>query len=141
MPSNWMISGKILGGLKQGAFFTSLDWVRKQCVAKLGFEPWPGTLNVEISEEQAAIIDRLMYKKGADLLPPDDSFCSGKVYPVTVAGMPAAIVRPAEDVRSHGQNVVEIIAPQKLKEALDVADGDWITFSIDISGIPPPMTA
>ena len=97
----------------------------------------PGTLNVEIADEQAAVIDRLMYKKGADLISPDDNFCSGKVYPVTVAGMPAAIVRPAKEVRTHGKNIVEIIAPQKLKETLEVSDGDWLTFIIDVAGIPP----
>jgi CTP-dependent riboflavin kinase len=138
MQQHWTISGKIISGLRQGAFFTGLEWVRQQCMEKLGFEPWPGTLNVEISDEQAAVINGLVYKKGVDLLSPDENFCSGKVYPVTVAGMPAAIVKPAEEVRTHGKNIVEIIAPQKLKEALEVADGDWLTFSIDMAGIPPP---
>jgi CTP-dependent riboflavin kinase len=136
MQHHWKVNGKVVGGLKQGVFFTGLDWVRQQCVEKLGFEPWPGTLNVEISEEQAAVIDGLVYKKGADLLSPDSNFCSGKVYPVTVAGIPAAIVRPAEEVRTHRKGIVEIIAPQKLKDALEVTDGDWITFRIDVSGVP-----
>lgn len=137
MQQYWKISGKVRSGLKQGAFFTGLDWVRRQCMEKLGFEPWPGTLNLEISDEQAAIIERLVYKRGADLVSPDGNFCSGKVCPVTVAGMAAAIVRPAAEVRTHEKNIIEIIAPQNLKEALEIADGDWLTFSIDVAGIPP----
>jgi CTP-dependent riboflavin kinase len=45
-------------------------------------------------------------------------------------GVSAAIVAPAEDVSAHGQNIIEIMAPISLKEALDVEDGDEIMISL-----------
>ncbi len=125
------ISGKILSGAKQGAFFTQLDWVREQCLNKLGFAPWPGTLNLEIAMDHVAVIEELKATKGLELVSPDSNFCSGHVFPVSIEGLPAAIVIPAEDVRVHAKNIIEIISPEMLKESLGVKDGDWVTLAID----------
>ena len=51
------LKGKIISGLKKAAFFVQLDWVQEQCNAKLGFYPYPGTLNIEVSSEDFPIID------------------------------------------------------------------------------------
>ena len=125
------ITGKIVGGAKQGAFFTQLDWVQQQCLDKLGFAPWPGTLNLEIPMDRVAVIEELKVKEGMELVSPDSNYCSGHVFPVSIEGIPAAIVLPAEDVRVHAKNIVEIISPEMLKESLNVKDGDWVTFEID----------
>ncbi|MGB5749358.1 MAG: HAD-IA family hydrolase [Desulfobacterales bacterium] len=125
------ITGKIVGGAKQGAFFTQLDWVREQCLKKLGFTPWPGTLNLEISAEGMPVVKLLKPEEGIELVPPDSQYCSGHVYPVSVEGIRGAIVFPAEDVRVHKQNIVEIISPKMLKDALKVKDGDWVTLTIN----------
>ena len=125
------ISGKILSGAKQGAFFTQLDWVQQQCLDKLGFAPWPGTLNLEIPMDRVAVIEELMVKEGMELVSPDSNYCSGHVFPVSIEGIPAAIVLPAEDVRVHAKNIIEIISPEMLKESLGVQDGDWVTLAID----------
>ena len=131
MNDQLKISGKIVGGAKQGAFFTQLDWVQQQCLDKLGFAPWPGTLNLEIPMDRVAVIEELMVKEGMELVSPDSNYCSGHVFPVSIEGIPAAIVLPAEDVRVHAKNIVEIISPEMLKESLNVKDGDWVTFAID----------
>ena len=131
MNDHLKITGKIVGGAKQGAFFTELEWVRQQCLTKLGFAPWPGTLNLEIPMDRVAVIEELMVKEGMELVSPDSNYCSGHVFPVSIEGIPAAIVLPAEDVRVHAKNIVEIISPEMLKESLNVKDGDWVTFAID----------
>jgi len=43
----------------------------------------------------------------------------------------AAIVFPAEDVRVHPKNIVEIISAEMLKDALNLKDGDWVTLTVD----------
>ena len=131
------ISGKILSGAKQGAFFTQLDWVREQCLNKLGFAPWPGTLNLEIAMDRVAVIEELKATKGLELVSPDSNFCSGHVFPVSIQGLPAAIVIPAEDVRVHAKNIIEIISPEMLKDTLDVKDGDWVTLRINDPELAP----
>jgi CTP-dependent riboflavin kinase len=131
MNDNFQITGKIVSGAKQGAFFTGLDWVQKQCLKKLGFAPWPGTLNLEIPMDHVAVIEELKVKEGMELVSPDSNYCSGYVFPVSIEGISAAIVFPAEDVRTHAKNIVEIISPEMLKESLGVKDGDWVTLAID----------
>ena len=130
MSKNRVLTGKIVSGIKQGAFFTQLDWVQEQCLEKLGFKPYPGTLNLEIAHENMAIIEALNPQRGVELVPPDSNFCSGFVFPITVEGISGAIVAPAEDVRVHGKNIIEIISHLGLKDALGVEDGDWLTLTI-----------
>ena len=130
MRKNRVLTGKIVSGIKQGAFFTQLDWVQEQCLEKLGFKPYPGTLNLEITHENMAIIEALRPQRGVELVPPDSNFCSGFVFPITVEGISGAIVAPAEDVRVHGKNIIEIISHLGLKDALGVEDGDWLTLTI-----------
>lgn len=98
---------------------------------KLGFAPWPGTLNLEISADPADVIEELKERKGIELISPDANYCSGHVLPVSIQGLQAAIVIPAEDVRVHAKNIIEIIAPEMLKTALEVNDGDWVTLTIN----------
>ena len=131
MSKNLDLTGKIVSGVKQGEFFTQLAWVQEQCLEKLGFTPWPGTLNLEIPKDSLSIIEKLEPEDGIELVPPDSNYCSGRVFPVSIAGIPAAIVFPAQDVRVHEKNIIEIISPKWLKEALGVKDGDWVTLTIN----------
>ena len=131
MTDQYQITGRIVGGARQGAFFTRLEWVKAQCKQKLGFEPWPGTLNLEISIDRVDLIDELREKGGIELISPDANYCSGHMLPVSIEGLQAAIVIPAEDVRVHAKNIIEIIAPERLKDILDIRDGDWLTVEID----------
>ena len=130
MADQLEIAGQIIVGAGQGAFFTQLEWVKDQCQQKLGFSPWPGTLNLEISMDRADLIEELREKGGIELISPDPNYCSGHVLPVSIEGHQAAIIIPAEDVRVHAKNIVEIIAPERLKDALGVKDGDQVTIAI-----------
>ena len=103
LSKNGILTGKIVSGIKHGAFFTQLGWVQEQCLEKLGFKPFPGTLNLEIASENMAIIEALQAQEGIELVPPDSNFCSGFVFPITVEGISGAMVAPAADVRVHAQ--------------------------------------
>jgi CTP-dependent riboflavin kinase len=133
MNDHWEITGKIVSGIKQGAFFTQLAWVQEQSLLKLGFKLFPGTLNLEIPDESVTMIEKLTLQAGIELVPPDSNFCSGYVFPVSVAGISGAIVAPAEDVRVHRKNIIEIISHLRLKDALGVDDGDGVTLTFDRS--------
>lgn len=124
--NNWVLKGKIVSGVKEGAFFTQLDWVQEQCREKLGFRPYPGTLNLELSSEYFPVIDEIQKLEGVTLISPDPAFCSGKALPVKIQGISGAIIVPGDEVRVHGKNIVEIIAPLRLKEVLNVSDGDSV---------------
>ena len=126
MNDKLTVTGKIVSGEGKGALFTQLDWVQKQCQGKLGFRPFPGTLNIEIDDKKVPLIAALYQKEGLTLEPPDSNFCTGHLYPASIMGVTGAIIAPADDVKVHGINIVELIAPISLKDALDVDDGDEI---------------
>ena len=96
--------------------------------------PYPGTLNLEIPEDKLSIVDELLKKSGIDLNPPNSNFCSGQAVAVSIGGNPAAIVRPAEEVRIHEKNIIEIISHIKLKDALNVDDGDNVILELEALG-------
>ena len=130
MKDKLTVTGKIVSGDGKGAFFTRLDWVQKQCQEKLGFRPFPGTLNIEVDEKKIPLINELYQINGLTLDSPDSNSCSGRIYPASIMGVTGAVVAPADDVRVHGNNVIELIAPTSLKDALDVDDGDEIMLVI-----------
>jgi CTP-dependent riboflavin kinase len=131
MSKQRILTGKIVSGVRQGAFFTQLDWFQEQCQEKLGFKPFPGTLNIKITRDKIPEIEILENKECCQFIPPDATFCSGKAFPVSIADVPSAIIMPAAEVRVHGRDIVEVIAPVNLKEKLGVADGDSITLVLD----------
>ena len=130
MQNEWVLNGKVVSGVRKAVYFTQLDWVQEQCMEKLGFRPYPGTLNVEISEESLPIIEALQKEQGIELNPPDTEFCAARAMLLSVGSVSGAIIIPAEDVRVHGKNIVEVISPLRLKDALQVKDGDSLTLIV-----------
>ncbi|MGD8301122.1 MAG: CTP-dependent riboflavin kinase [Desulfobacterales bacterium] len=127
MEKQLEISGKIISGAGEGAYFTQIDWVRQQCNEKLGFIPYPGTLNLEVASDKLPIIASLGQKNGIDLISPDPKFCNAKAFPVRLDKINGAIIMPEEKVRIHAENIIEIIAPLNIKATLDVEDGVSLT--------------
>ncbi len=120
------ITGKIISGAGEGAYFTQIDWVQQQCSEKLGFKPYPGTLNLEITSDDLPIAASLDQKNGVELISPDPNFCNAKAFPVKLGKINGAIIIPEEKVRIHSENVIEIIAPLNIKSFLNVKDGDAV---------------
>ena len=129
----WELTGRVVSGVYKASFFTQLDWVQEQCMEKLGFRPYPGTLNLnmDVLEEDQPTVQELRKEEGAKLIPPDPNFCAATVLPVYLGGVKGAIVVPAEDVNVHGKEIIEVLAPLRLRDSLEVKDGDLVTFVIE----------
>ena len=127
MKRSMIIKGKVVSGAGEGVYFTRIDWVQQQCDEKLGFKPYPGTLNLEISAEDLPIIESLEKEKGIALVSPDPKFCDGKAFAASLGEISAAIIIPEEKVRVHPKNIIEIIAPLNLKASLNLKDGESVT--------------
>ena len=128
-----VLSGKIVSGAGEAAFFTQLDWVQKQCAEKLNFTPYPGTLNVQVDEGSLYLLEELQKGEGIELLSPDPTFCNARSLKASLGNVAGAIIIPAKDVQIHGNNTLEMIAPVSIKEALSLQDGDRVTVVIEQS--------
>lgn len=129
-----VLKGRIYKGLGQGAYFTQLDWVREQFKEKLGFDPFPGTLNLRLESEEAiaklkALKSRL---KPIEIVPLESQFCTGLCLKTVVAGkIEAALVFP--QVPDYPQDVLEVVAPINIKESIGLDDGEELalTFTLE----------
>ena len=130
MKETCQLNGRVVTGVGEAAFFTQLDWVLEQCAAKLGFRPWPGTLNLEIPEEDVPVLEALQDQPCAALVPPDPQYCAAQVVPLSIGHLSGALILPAEDVRVHGKRIIEVLAPVSVKDALGLKDGDLVTLTI-----------
>jgi CTP-dependent riboflavin kinase len=124
------IRGRIIEGLRVGANFTQVSWVRKQFISKLSIDPYPGTLNLEIVEQKdLQNFEVLKATQGVEILPEDPSFCSAKCYPVLINGLlRGAIVLPM--VEGYPENKMELIASESIKRVLSVKAGDDLEVEI-----------
>ena len=120
------IRGRIVEGLREAGNFTQIPWVKRQFIEKLSIDPYPGTLNLEIVDpESLQAFRKLKASKGLEITPEDPSFCSAQCYPVLINGqLKGAIVFPL--VKDYPENKMELIASEKIKEALSLHIGDLL---------------
>ena len=114
------LRGKVFSGGGTGSLFVNLPWAKKQFKEKLGFTPYPGTLNLQLSSGTNAK-DLRNATKGIKIKPPE-GFHGGRCFKALVMEKVwGAIVVP--DVPDYPPNLLEILAPIHLREALGVKDG------------------
>jgi HAD superfamily hydrolase (TIGR01509 family) len=125
-----VIAGRVVSGIGKAAAFTQLEWVRGQCRKKLGFEPYPGTLNLEVAEGDVGALEGLWQQGCLELTPPTEGFCTAKVLPARAGYVQSAVLLPEEGVRVHGERIIEVLAPVRLKDALGLKVGDVLSLSV-----------
>jgi riboflavin kinase len=126
-----VIKGRAMGGVGEGRYYVSLEGYRKQFVEKLGFDPYPGTLNLKISKEQMYFRRRLDEEEGIKIegfSTEDRTFGEVKAFHCRIDGIKGAVVLPR---RTHyPADVLEVIAPVYLREKLELKDGDTVEVEV-----------
>ena len=126
------LTGIIFSDLGQAASFMALDRVQVSLTQCLGFNPFPATLNVRPkAAEDLETWRRVQAEWSALSLPPiDGGFCSAKIFRARVFSrghekLEAAVLVP--EVKDYPKDKIEIVAPVRLKDHMDVDDGDSLT--------------
>ena len=126
------IRGKVVAGLGEGRYYISRDGYRKAFSQLLGFDPYPGTLNVEVEpldREKVAEVKDMDGMLIAEFQSEGRTFGAVKCFRAEIAGLEAAVIFP---VRSHHTNAIEVISPHHLREALTLEDGAEVIVTVDI---------
>lgn len=135
------LAGSVTSGMGEGRHYISLPGYMEQFIEKLGYEPFPGTLNVSLSEESVRMRGHMdsfepIFIEGWE----DDERTYGPAFcwPVTVecddesSGSTryteAHVVAPERT--HHGDDQLELIAPEKLRDVMALEDGDTITIHV-----------
>lgn len=134
-PRSITIKGEVFSGLGEGAYYISQEGYRRQFIEKLGFDPYPGTLNLKISNEKGLVLRTMLNAyPGIDIKGfknKNRTFGSVKCFLATINDYERGAVVLAE--RSHySENVLEIIAPVCLRERLGLKDRDEVKVEIFI---------
>jgi riboflavin kinase, archaea type len=135
-PDTLELEGNVLKGLGEGQYYINIPGYRKQFEEKLHFVPFPGTLNVQLSESSSALRNRLREMSAIRIDGFNDgerTFGGGNCYPIRVGGIEAAVVVP--DRTHYPSDLIEIIAPVKLRDALKLKDGDRIVTRVKKQGM------
>jgi len=125
-----VLSGIVAPGVGQGAYFMSLAWVREAIRGSLGFDPYPGTLNVRLANPEMLQRWRDVSKRRVLILaPPAPETCGGQLVPITLpSDIGAAVIVP--DVTRYGDDVLEVIAAIHLRSRLGLVDGDVLELTM-----------
>ena len=123
------LTGKVFSGQGGGKKFLELPWVRQQIQQKLGFTPYPGTLNLKLSP-QSAQSRRMIEKKAVLKICPQKNYCEGTLIKAFVGAHECAVVIPK--VENYPRDILELVASFSLREELQLRDGDTVTVTIDL---------
>lgn len=126
------LEGTVTGGSGEAGQFMALDWVKDQCQSSLNFEPFPGTLNLQVREADFNYIRRIASARGKRMIPPagESGFCEARLLSAETRGISAALVYPMVD--DYYTDTLEIIAPVKVKSELGLQNGEGLGVSIFI---------
>jgi riboflavin kinase, archaea type len=119
--------GTLFTGFNEGGYYISLKGYARSFSRALGFEPFPGTLNLRLANE--AMIEqrrRLDLLKGKEVLGFSDgrrTYGPVKCFRAKIAGKyPGAAL--AIERTHYDDSVLEVIAPINLRRTLGLKDGD-----------------
>jgi CTP-dependent riboflavin kinase len=124
------IKGRMTEGLKESSFFMHIPWVREQFITKLGIDPYPGTLNLELIDNQdIEKLKEIKRRKGIEIIPAEPGFCSAKCFHVLVCGkIKGALIIP--QVPDYPESKVEIISSDRIRDVLPLELGDLVSVEI-----------
>lgn len=128
------VRGELFTGLGEGAYYISLNGYRKQFVKKLGFDPYPGTLNLRLTSPLDRMVrDTLEKLPGIKIEGFEDghrTYGGAKCFAAKLNNSVYGTVLVLERT-SHDNSVLEVIAPVRLRDELNIKDGDKVKVSID----------
>lgn len=124
-----ILSGKIITGLGEGQYYIALDGYRTQFIEKLGFDPYPGTLNVRLDASSIDIRKKIAQSiRISGFTDQNRTFGKGSCFRVRISDIEGAVITPE---RTHyPEDIIEIIAPVNLREHLELKDGTNINVEV-----------
>ncbi len=132
-PQSVTLEGTLFTGLGEGAYYLAKDGYRKQFIEKLGFDPYPGTLNIRLTNDYDVKARMELEDYPAIELHGFENesrtFGGVKCYPAIINNKVKGAVLTA--MRTHYDfSVLEIIAPMFIRGSLKLKDGHKVKVEI-----------
>jgi len=128
-PASVTLEGTVFTGIGEGAYYITKDGYRKQFIEKLDYDPYPGTLNIKLTTdydmkartelEAYPAIEIQGFKNE------DRTYGPVKCYAAVINNKAKCAILFA--MRTHyDASVIEIIAPNFLRQQLKLKDGQKV---------------
>lgn len=129
-PRALELKGKVVPGLGEGKYYMGLEGYRRQFKRKLGFTPYPGTLDVELDSASRAVKEELRTLPGIKIdgfKTSERTFGPVKCFEAKLRGRRVVVALPS---RTYRPDVVELVAPVNLRKRLRLSDGSAVKIEV-----------
>ncbi|MGI0055173.1 MAG: DUF120 domain-containing protein [Thermoplasmata archaeon] len=132
-PARIDLKGVVVSGLGEGRYYLTQPGYAQQFPERIGYVPFPGTLNVRLEGEMLRRSGLVRHWAGIRI---EGFQASGRTFGGATC-IRARIERAAGHLirpdRTHYEDVVEFIAPASLRETLHLSDLDPISVELEES--------
>lgn len=134
------MKGTLETGLGEGGYYISKKGYMVQFKKKLGWNPFEGTFNLRLKEEEVPKIEAMKAADGILIEGFEQegrTFGKAWIFKCTLGNgnkevHNCAIISPK---RTHYRRVVEVISPEYLRDKLGAKDGDVFKVKIDLGDV------
>ncbi|ERG93167.1 MAG: transcriptional regulator of a riboflavin/FAD biosynthetic operon [Haloquadratum walsbyi J07HQW1] len=130
------LTGTVTSGMGEGRHYISLSGYMEQFRERLGYEPFPGTLNIDLDDDSTRTRAAVSSLTGIRIDGWEDeerTFGPATCYPAEIiltaqTAETAHIIVPERT--HHDETQLEVIAPERLRDSLDLTDGQRLTVQL-----------
>lgn len=131
-------TGTVFSGMGKGRYYVGHPEYQRRFRERLGYAPYPGTLNVKVDDADAVRrLEEIRSKDGVKIegfALGGESFSALTCFEGELRGEKVTLL--FIDVTYYNKTVAELISPVYLRGKLGLKDGDTVTFTVDA---PTPL--
>ena len=135
---NVKMIGTLETGLGEGGYYISQEGYMKQFNKKLNWEPYKGTFNLRLSNDEVPKIEAMKAAEGILIEGFEEegrTFGKAWIFKCTLKTEHGELIKKCAIIspkRTHYKRVVEIISPVFLRKELNVKDGAEFKINVDL---------
>ncbi|MFB6163263.1 MAG: DUF120 domain-containing protein [Halococcoides sp.] len=130
------LTGELTRGMGEGRHYVSLPGYAEQFEDRLGYEPFPGTLNCRLDDQSVRARTRMnaLDPIVIDGWEGERTYGPAYCYPATLEAPsgeradPVHVISPERT--HHDETELEVLAPSRLRDELDLSDGDRLIIHV-----------
>lgn len=125
------LAGTVTAGDGEGAYYMRQPFYKQGFKRLLGFEPYPGTLNLQLEGADLDTMRALRNREGLEIpkFETDERTFGGVTsFPADINGLEGGAIFPH---RTRHDDILEVIAPTCLRKELGLLDGDVLHVVLD----------
>ncbi len=128
------LEGALVSGMGEGAYYMSLPEYARQFREKIGYAPFPGTLNIRLDGaefvESARQLDALDGAKIAGFHDGTRTFGWVKCFPATANGLSCHLIRLERT--HHEPSIIELVSDKNIRTSAGLGDGSKVSVLVPV---------